>query len=66
MSVGPAGAPVGQFDVVVSSNPQPGQDLFIVLPSTLGENLINLGTTIFYRYDVYFNQGLGEIGLRAH
>jgi hypothetical protein len=66
VSVGPSGSPTAQFDVTVSASPQAGLDLFGILPSTVGENLINLGTTLFFRYDVYFDQASGQIGLLAH
>ncbi len=66
VTVGPMGDPIAHFQVVVSANPQPGQDFFAVTPplSGLGDSL-NLGLTVFFRDDVYFNPVAGQVGLRA-
>ncbi len=65
--VGQTSAPVAQFQVTVSSDPQPGQDLFAILPP-VGQQAtsLNLGLTLFFRYDVYFDPVTGKIGLLAH
>jgi hypothetical protein len=64
VSVGPSSAPLGSFSVTVRSTPQPGSDAFDVVPS--GSSHISLGTTLFYRYDVLFDQAHGRVGLSAH
>jgi hypothetical protein len=67
VTIGPAGALLGQFDVMVSAAPQVGQDVFELQPPLPGAgNSINLGLTVFFRYDVYFDPASGSIGLLAH
>jgi hypothetical protein len=64
--VGQTSAPLVQFQVTVSANPQPGQDLFGVLPPVAQlSNSLNLGLTLFFRYNVYFDPAEGRIGLLA-
>lgn len=66
VTVGPTSSPIGQFQVAISNNPQPGQDLFVLTQpiSGLGD-LLNLGLTVFFQYNVYFNPVSGQIGLLA-
>jgi hypothetical protein len=64
--VGQASAPAADFQVTVSADPQPGQDLFGVLaPVAQQPSSLNLGLTLFFRYNVYFDPVTGQIGLLA-
>jgi hypothetical protein len=64
--VGQTGAPLAQFDVTISADPQPGQDLFAVLPPVAQlPSSLNLGLTLFFQYNVYFDPVSGQIGLLA-
>ena len=64
--VGQTAAPVGQFEVTVSADPQPGQDLFAVLAPVANQpSSLNLGLTLFFRYNVYFDPVTGQIGMLA-
>ena len=67
VTIGDAGDPLEQFDVTVGDPPQAGLDEFILLPPAPGlRNTVNLGLTPFFRYNVYFDQAAGRIGLLAH
>ena len=64
VAVGPSSSPAGSFTVTVGASPQYGLDRFDVVPSSQGH--ISLGTTIFARFDVLFDQVRGTIGLSPH
>ena len=67
VTIGTPSAPLGAFDVLVGSSPQIGLDAFFLAPPVPGTgNLINLGLTAFYRYNVYFDHATGKVGLLAH
>ncbi len=67
VDIGQTGAPVAQFDLVVGSPQQIGLDVFFAEPALAGTaNLINLGLTAFFRYNVYVNPVEGVIGLVPH
>ena len=55
---------LGGWNVTVGSPPVPGVDKIVEQAHT-GTNLINLGTAVFFRYDVLFDQVRGAIGLAA-
>jgi hypothetical protein len=64
--VGQTAAPLAQFQVTVSADPQPGRDLFAVLPPVAQlPSSLNLGLTLFFQYNVYFDPVTGQIGLLA-
>ncbi|HZU83196.1 MAG TPA: hypothetical protein VE987_09780 [Polyangiaceae bacterium] len=67
VSIGPTSAPVEQFDVTVGATPQLGLDVFVIVPPVVGApGSINLGLTVFFRYDVYFDPVHGTVGLLPH
>jgi hypothetical protein len=64
VTAGPQSAPIGGFSMTVSSAPQPGLDAINVGPSS--PSSISLGTLLFYRLDVLFDQQQGRIGMLPH
>jgi Protein of unknown function (DUF3443) len=62
VTVGDATAPVASFAFVVGAEPMAGVDLLFVEPP-LGGGSINLGITLFERFDAYFDQRRGVVGL---
>ncbi len=64
MTVGPGGAPLGQYAFTVGPVPVPGIDEVELTPSTAGH--INVGTAVYFRYDVLWDQTDGLIGLAPH
>jgi len=65
VTVGPASAPLGEWTFTVAAVPTPGIDLVELEPAT-GAGFMNLGTSVFFRYDVLFDQASGTIGLLSH
>lgn len=64
VTVGPTSSPIAQFQVMITSSPQPGQDSFIFTQPAAGlGDSINLGLTVFFHYKVYLNPVSGQIGL---
>jgi hypothetical protein len=65
VDVGPDSAPLGSYGFSVSKSPRPGVDEVEVEPAT-GTSFMNLGTSVFFQYDVLFDQVKGLIGLDRH
>ncbi len=58
-------APFERARFVIGSPPRAGVDKVVIGPRT-GTDMINLGTWIFFRDDVLFDQTAGRIGLAPH
>ncbi len=65
VTLGPAASPLAQYSFTVASPPKPGIDEVEVEPAT-GSGFMNLGTGVFFRFDVFFDQEHGVIGLGPH
>jgi hypothetical protein len=66
VAIGPPESPLYEYELTVGSTPQPGIDLVKIesAPSAPATPYMNLGTSIFFRYDVLFDSYLGVEGLR--
>ena len=62
--VGNVGPPLDTLAITVGATPQPGLDVVTVVTSTQGH--ISLGTLIFHRFDVLFDQVRGVVALAPH
>jgi hypothetical protein len=65
VTIGPSNAPLEHYAFTVGSNPTPGIDEVLV-ESASGEGFMNLGTVVFFHYDVYFDPGKGVVGFGPH
>jgi hypothetical protein len=66
VQIGSPSAPVGDYTFVVGTAPQAGLDLVNLFPAGANsKSSINLGTAVFFRYDVYFDQNSGALGLAS-
>jgi hypothetical protein len=59
--IGPSTAPLEEYMFTVGTTPTPGVDEVVVEPAT-GAPFMNLGTQVFFRYDVYFDPVRGVVG----
>jgi hypothetical protein len=59
--IGPSTAPLEKYMFTVGTTPTPGVDEVVVEPAT-GAPFMNLGTQVFFRYDVYFDPVHGVVG----
>jgi hypothetical protein len=65
VTIGPPSAPIGQYSFTSGSAPVPGVDEVLLVPSVQGGE-INVGTAVYFRYDVLWDQFDGIIGLAPH
>lgn len=67
VAIGPSDAAITEYEFVVGATPLPGVDLVKIeaAPAAPAAPYMNLGTSIFFRYDVLFDSYLGVQGLRA-
>jgi hypothetical protein len=61
--IGPAPQPLGTLSFTVGETPAPGRDLVTMEPSNGGKGFMNIGTMLFFQYDVLFDQANGIVGL---
>ncbi len=61
VTVGPAGSPLGNYELLVGPDPTIGVDEVLIVPS--GNALLDPGLALFYRFDVLFDQEHGRVGL---
>jgi Protein of unknown function (DUF3443) len=64
-TIGPPSAPLERYGFTVGSNPTPGIDEVLV-ESASAEGFMNLGTVVFFHYDVYFDPEKGVVGFGPH
>jgi Protein of unknown function (DUF3443) len=65
VTLGAASTPLAQYSFTVASPPTPGIDE-VEIEAATGSGFMNLGTGVFFRFDAYFDQAHGVIGLRPH
>jgi uncharacterized protein DUF3443 len=65
VTIGPASAPLERYAFTVGSSPKPGVDEVLV-ESASEEGFMNLGTVVFFHYDVYFDPEKGVVGFGQH
>jgi hypothetical protein len=65
VTIGPSSSPLEQYSFKVGATPKPGVDEVLVESAT-GAGFMNLGTVVFFRYDVYFDQAHGVVGFGPH
>jgi hypothetical protein len=65
VTIGNTSSPIGSYTFVVGPDPTPGVDE-VILEYPPFEPRINTGLSLFYRYDVLFDQEHGMQGLLAH
>jgi hypothetical protein len=65
LTLGPASAPLAQYSFTVGATPEPGIDEVLVESAT-GSGFMNVGTLVFFHYDVYLDQAHGLVGLAPH
>jgi hypothetical protein len=61
--VGESSDPIAHYSLVISKSPANGRDAIVTEPAYASQPLINLGTMIFFRFDVLFDQEHGIVGL---
>ena len=64
VTLGPDGG-LGQYGFTVGATPTPGIDAVEIEPAS-GAGFMNLGTAVFFRFDVLFGPAGGRIGLKPH
>jgi Protein of unknown function (DUF3443) len=65
VTIGPSSAPLEQYDFTVGATPTAGIDE-VVVESATGAGFMNLGTVVFFHYDVYFDPTRGVVGFAPH
>jgi hypothetical protein len=65
VTIGPASSPLEEYTFTVSATPKPGVDV-VDVESASGEGFMNLGTVVFFHYDVYFDPEKGLVGFLSH
>ena len=63
--IGPADTPLGMYGYTVGATPRPGIDE-VEIESATGKGFMNLGTAIFFHYDVLVDPQRGIEGLATH
>jgi hypothetical protein len=64
VTLGKSSAPLEEYSFTIASPPKPGIDEILVETPT-GQGFMNLGTAVFFRYDVLFDPVKGVVGFSA-
>ena len=65
VKIGPSGAPLEEYSLTIGATPAPGVDAIFVESATEAA-FMNLGTVVFFHYDVFFDSSTGLVGFSAH